>query len=35
VHPSSILRSRTDQERRSSFDAFVDDLRRVARAASL
>jgi uracil-DNA glycosylase len=35
VHPSSILRSRTDEERRSSFDAFVDDLRRVARAASL
>jgi uracil-DNA glycosylase len=35
VHPSSILRSRTDEERRSAFDAFVDDLRRIARAASL
>jgi uracil-DNA glycosylase family protein len=35
VHPSSILRSRTDEERRPAFDAFVDDLRRVARAASL
>jgi uracil-DNA glycosylase family protein len=33
VHPSSILRSRTDEERRSAFDAFVTDLRRVARAA--
>jgi uracil-DNA glycosylase len=33
VHPSSILRSRTDEERRSAFDAFVKDLRRVARAA--
>jgi uracil-DNA glycosylase len=33
VHPSSILRSRTDEERRSAFDAFVEDLRRVARAA--
>jgi len=33
VHPSSILRSRTDEERRSAFDAFVSDLRRVARAA--
>lgn len=31
VHPSSILRSRTDEERRSAFDAFVKDLRRVAR----
>jgi uracil-DNA glycosylase len=29
VHPSSILRSRTDQERRSAFDSFVEDLRRV------
>jgi uracil-DNA glycosylase family protein len=35
VHPSSILRSRTDEERRSAFDAFVDDLRGVARAANL
>jgi uracil-DNA glycosylase family protein len=32
VHPSSILRSRTDEERRSAFDAFVKDLRKVARA---
>jgi uracil-DNA glycosylase family protein len=31
VHPSSILRSRTDEERRSSFEAFVEDLRHVAR----
>jgi uracil-DNA glycosylase family protein len=33
VHPSSILRSRTDEERRSAFDSFVRDLRRVARTA--
>jgi uracil-DNA glycosylase family protein len=33
VHPSSILRSRTDEERRSAFEAFVGDLRRAARAA--
>jgi uracil-DNA glycosylase family protein len=33
VHPSSILRSRNDEERRSAFDALVKDLRRVARAA--
>jgi uracil-DNA glycosylase family protein len=33
VHPSSILRSRTDDERRSAYDAFVKDLRRVTRAA--
>jgi uracil-DNA glycosylase len=33
VHPSSILRSRTDEERRSAFDAFVQDLQRIARAA--
>jgi uracil-DNA glycosylase family protein len=33
VHPSSILRSRTDEERRSAFDAFVEDLRRVGDAA--
>jgi DNA polymerase len=32
VHPSSILRSRTDEERRSAFDSFVDDLRRVERS---
>jgi uracil-DNA glycosylase family 4 len=31
VHPSSILRSRTDEERRSAFEAFVEDPRRVAR----
>jgi uracil-DNA glycosylase len=30
VHPSSILRSRTDEERRSAFEAFVRDLRGVA-----
>ena len=30
VHPSSILRSRTDEERRSAFEAFVRDLRDVA-----
>jgi uracil-DNA glycosylase len=32
VHPSSILRSRTDAERRAALDAFVRDLRRVASA---
>src|SRR6266508_5308916 len=32
VHPSSILRSRTDQERRSAFDAFVKDLRTIGRS---
>jgi DNA polymerase len=32
VHPSSILRSRTDGERRAALDAFVRDLRGVARA---
>ena len=32
VHPSSILRSRTDEERRTAYEAFVTDLRRVARA---
>jgi len=32
VHPSSILRPRTE-ERRSAFEAFVKDLRRVARTA--
>jgi DNA polymerase len=30
VHPSSILRAPTDDERRIARDAFVDDLRRVA-----
>jgi uracil-DNA glycosylase len=39
VHPSSILRSRTDAERRAAFEGFVADLRQVtsalrARAAS-
>jgi uracil-DNA glycosylase len=32
VHPSSILRSRTDAERRAGLDAFVRDLRGVASA---
>jgi len=32
VHPSSILRSRTDQERRQAFDGFVKDLRVIARS---
>jgi uracil-DNA glycosylase len=32
VHPSSILRSRTDQERRTAFEAFTKDLRAVRRA---
>jgi DNA polymerase len=32
VHPSSILRSRTDQERRSAFEGLARDLRGVARA---
>ncbi|HEY7632509.1 MAG TPA: UdgX family uracil-DNA binding protein [Thermoleophilaceae bacterium] len=30
VHPSSILRARTDAERAQAYDAFVADLRRVA-----
>ncbi|HVW06388.1 MAG TPA: UdgX family uracil-DNA binding protein [Vicinamibacterales bacterium] len=30
VHPSSILRSRTDEERRDARDRFVQDLRAVA-----
>jgi DNA polymerase len=30
VHPSSILRSRTDEERRVALDGFVADLRHVA-----
>ena len=29
VHPSSILRSRTDRDRRDAFDGLVDDLRLV------
>jgi DNA polymerase len=31
VHPSSILRSETDEERERAYDAFVDDLRVVER----
>ena len=31
VHPSSILRARSDEERRSQREGFVADLRRVAR----
>jgi uracil-DNA glycosylase len=30
VHPSSILRSRDEDERRTAFDAFVQDLRFAA-----
>jgi hypothetical protein len=30
VHPSSILRARTDEERRDARDRFVQDLRAVA-----
>jgi DNA polymerase len=30
VHPSSILRTRTDDERRLAMEAFIDDLRQVA-----
>jgi uracil-DNA glycosylase len=32
VHPSSILRTRTDEERREAFDGLVRDLRVVRRA---
>jgi DNA polymerase len=32
VHPSSILRTRTDEERREVFDGLVRDLRVVRRA---
>jgi uracil-DNA glycosylase len=32
VHPSSILRARTDDERRIAMAAFIDDLRHVAAA---
>jgi DNA polymerase len=31
IHPSSILRQQTDEERRMEMAAFVDDLRQVAR----
>jgi uracil-DNA glycosylase family protein len=34
VHPSSILRSRTDEERREAFDGLVADLRMVRRGLS-
>jgi uracil-DNA glycosylase len=34
VHPSSILRAPDDETRRREMDAFVDDLRIVARALS-
>jgi uracil-DNA glycosylase len=34
VHPSSILRSRTDEERREAFDGLVADLRTVRRGLS-
>ena len=30
VHPSSVLRARTDEERRTAYQAFVDDLRAVS-----
>jgi uracil-DNA glycosylase len=30
VHPSSVLRARTDEERRTAYRAFVEDLRAVA-----
>ena len=30
IHPSAILRQRTDEDRHREMDAFVDDLRRVA-----
>jgi uracil-DNA glycosylase len=30
IHPSAILRQRDDESRRIEFEAFVDDLRRVA-----
>jgi uracil-DNA glycosylase family protein len=30
IHPSAILRQRDDESRRVEFDAFVDDLRKVA-----
>jgi DNA polymerase len=32
VHPSSILRARTDEERHAAMEGFVTDLRVVARA---
>jgi DNA polymerase len=35
VHPSSILRTRTDEERRQAFDGLVRDLRVVRRALAV
>jgi DNA polymerase len=32
IHPSSILRAETDDDRRAAFDGFVTDLRHVATA---
>jgi uracil-DNA glycosylase family protein len=32
VHPSSILRAETEEDRRVAFDGFVEDLRKVATA---
>jgi uracil-DNA glycosylase family protein len=32
VHPSSVLRAQDDESRRAAYEAFVDDLRRVAAA---
>lgn len=32
VHPSSILRAETEEDRRIAFDGFVEDLRKVATA---
>ena len=34
VHPSSILRARDDESRRLQLQAFIEDLRRVARVAT-
>jgi uracil-DNA glycosylase len=33
VHPSSILRVRDDESRHEQLQAFIEDLREVARAA--
>jgi len=35
VHPSSILRAQDDESRHSQMKAFVDDLKRVVRAAEV
>lgn len=34
VHPSSILRAQDDESRQSQLQAFIEDLRQVARIAS-